>query len=310
MTARPRIHRRWVLAVAVAGLGLAACVPLKQPPPEAPAAPALEKYEVRFDEPGPHNWLVPAGVHAAEFILYGAQGGGTPWRQDGGARGARVRATLAVTPGAVVSVNVGAQGEFDRWDFCGVAIGGWNGGGDGGRAPWYWGGGGGGGATDVRLGGDTLDHRELVAAGGGGAGAGSGNINGQGWGGDPVGSPGHDGTTPGVEGGLPATQGTWGGGGWGNPTPSADGTPGDVGHGGAGGGDLAGCPDPDTEFFGGGGGGGGYYGGGGGGGDAAPGGEQTHAAGGGGGSSYGPPNASMGLSAHEGHGFAVITYSP
>jgi hypothetical protein len=123
-------------------------------------------------------------------------------------------------------------------------VGGYNGGGDG--KEWS---GGGGGATDVRIGGDSLNDRVIVAAGGGGF---------SGWGnsGD-AGQPG--GPSQGCTWQIAAQPGTdSAGGAAGTPCDGTIGTDGSLGQGGNGGYRYSG-----NDF--GGGGGGGYYGGGGGG---------------------------------------------
>ena len=58
------------------------------------------------------TWTVPAGITSATFDLYGAQGGGgdEPGRDPG--LGGRATATIAVTPGASIQVNVGGQGSW------------------------------------------------------------------------------------------------------------------------------------------------------------------------------------------------------
>jgi len=66
---------------------------------------------------GPQAWTVPAGVTSASFDLSGAQGGS-------GGKGARVVATIAVTPGSTLLIYVGGQPAGSG--------GGFNGGGSGG----------------------------------------------------------------------------------------------------------------------------------------------------------------------------------
>src|SRR5262245_34249485 len=68
------------------------------------------------------TFLVPAGVTALEFDVSGAQGGG-----EYGGLGARVRGTLAVTPGELLAFLVGGIGLTGS---AGTG-GGWNGGGSG-----------------------------------------------------------------------------------------------------------------------------------------------------------------------------------
>ena len=98
------------------------------------------------------TWTVPDGVTAVAVEVDGAQGGDP----DYGGLGGRVQATLAVTPGETLQVNVGGQGAW---------LGGGFGGGGGNCCAW-----GGGGASDIRRGGTTLNDRVVVAGGGGAAG--------------------------------------------------------------------------------------------------------------------------------------------
>ena len=190
------------------------------------------------------SFTVPADVFVLRVVLEGAQG-----FAPGGGKGARVQATLPVTPGQVLAVYVGGQGA--------TTAGGFNGGAAGND--------GGGGASDLRAQPGGLADRLLVAGGGGGAGGpgeayredmspqvaayagGNGGDSGQ------AGAPGAG--PAGVLGlqGYPGTA-TAGGGSGGN------GTSGSLGAGGAGGPSQGGLASP------GGGGGGGLYGGAGGGG--------------------------------------------
>ncbi|HNC14476.1 MAG TPA: glycine-rich protein, partial [Solirubrobacterales bacterium] len=111
---------------------------------------------VTFNYTGaPESWTVPYGVTSATFNLYGAQGRGFgPGSSAQGGRGGWARATIPVTANSVVTFRVGGRGVANG--------GGYNGGGSGGY--------GGGGATDIRIGGDALADRVLVAGGGGGGG--------------------------------------------------------------------------------------------------------------------------------------------
>jgi len=176
------------------------------------------------------TYPVPAGVTAVAVDLVGAAGG--PANGGGGAGlGGRVQATLAVTPGQVLTIYVGQVG--------GSPTGGYNGGGTGDNV------GGGGGASDVRAGGAALSNRVLVAGGGGGGG--------------------YTATTGGNGGGLSAQAGAdYSGGG------SGGGSGGTATAGGAGGSSYGYTGSAGSAGSGGGGnyvaggGGGGYYGGGGG----------------------------------------------
>ena len=127
---------------------------------------------------GATTWVVPAGVHTATFDLAGARGGIGVFQSQAG-RGARVVATIAVTPGETLQINVGGEGGgYLSWPTraeAGRGKGGWNGGGDGGLGPGDDNGPyqapGGGGASDVRRDADgdyVLADRILTAGGGGG----------------------------------------------------------------------------------------------------------------------------------------------
>ncbi|MGH9034038.1 MAG: PE family protein, partial [Acidimicrobiia bacterium] len=58
-------------------------------------------------------WTVPAGVTEATFDLLGAQGGAGagPGDSGTGGKGGRTEATLSVTPGETLGINVGCQGD-------------------------------------------------------------------------------------------------------------------------------------------------------------------------------------------------------
>lgn len=263
----------------------------------------------------PQTWTVPEGVCRVVVDAFGAQGGageGNPAIMMGsqgethgyfalpepGGKGARVTATISVTPGSQVEVRVGGAGDGgqnpDREvpaDPTGThpGTGGWNGGGHGGQAaPGTNRAGGGGGATDVRVGGSSLTDRVVVAAGGGGSGAGSGVGSpdfGDGSGGDSsaAGKPGaftiQSLVTPasaepeslgqGAQPGGPATATEGGPGGIGAVWQRSEGSPGldgSLGTGGAGAASTSSTGENDyLGGFVGGGGGGGLYGGGGGG---------------------------------------------
>jgi glycine rich protein len=180
------------------------------------------------------TWVVPPGVTQATFDLRGA---------SGGANGGRATASIPLTPGESVQVNVGGSGSS----------GGFNGGGQSEVSP-------GGGATDIRIGGTALTDRVLVAGGGGGGmsappipggqpagGGGGGGLNGQMGGAVLDGAGGPGGTQTGGGGSFCGTgSGTLGKGG--------DSLPGSTPGGGGGGGYYGG----GAGCLGGGGGGSGY----------------------------------------------------
>ncbi len=225
------------------------------------------------------SWVVPPGVTVASFELLGAAGGKTflVGGASGGA-GGHVKATISVTPGQTMPINVGCAGGNSMPMFVRGA-GGFGGdrGGSSGFADTDAGGG--GGSTDVRQGGAGEGNRVLVAGGGGGAGAVFAPFTGGGGtGGGSSGTAGGDGGGPfdTVHGGGDGTQLVAGGGGTGSSTPTSDGHSATGGTGGDGG------SVPTSPGVAGGGGGGGYFGGGGGGGDR----EDTAGGGGGGGSGF------------------------
>lgn len=101
------------------------------------------------------TYTVPSWAHSIDVTLEGAQGGtdfGTSTNYGG-----KLTATLAVTPADTLYIYVGSMPSDTS--------GGFNGGGAGDN-----GGRGGGGASDIRVGGNALANRVLVAGGGGGAG--------------------------------------------------------------------------------------------------------------------------------------------
>lgn len=239
------------------------------------------------------TFIVPAGVTQVTVVAHGGMGGGFNYYPSNASPGfpGRVYATIPVQPGDKLYVFVGGSGKH----------GGFNGGAPGGTSEEgrYAAGYAGGGASDVRLGGDALKDRIIVAAGGGGAGA-AVYTYGYGYGGDGGGlfgkSGGGGGSGASGGGGAGGTQsegGSGGPGGVGGYSSSYDkGQPG--GNGSLWLGGNGGNSSPYYYGGGGGGGGGGYYGGGGGGGGATFYVSQYYASeggGGGGGSSYVEPNA-------------------
>lgn len=114
----------------------------------------LQTIQFDFTE-AEQTWVVPNGVTQIEVGLFGAQGNNGTGTEPGlGGLGAVVSGMLAVTPGETIYIYVGGQN-------------GYNGGGAAGNGN----DGNGGGATDIRSGGNTIDHRVAIAGGGGGGGA-------------------------------------------------------------------------------------------------------------------------------------------
>lgn len=241
------------------------------------------------------TFIVPAGVKRLTIVARGGEADGFLPGLSG-----RVYAIIPVHPSDKLYVFVGGSGRD----------GGFNGGGAGGTAGYgYYTeyGAGGGGASDVRIDGDRLKDRVIVAAGGGGGGDSWANYRwayggkGGGLAGKAGGGLGYGNTGGGGGGGTQSQGGSGGAGGLGRQS-GANGQPGVGGALGVGGDGGNGGPGPYCGgsygyCYGmpGGGGGGGYYGGGGGGGGAA--GYDTgnyygnQSGGGGGGSSYVEPRA-------------------
>lgn len=138
--------------------------------PDAPVGPAMFTYTGAAE-----LFTVPAGVTAVSIEALGAAGGDGYNADDPaatvkglGGPGGSVTATLAVTPGQQLHIRVGGRGA--NATSAGPGAGGFNGGGAGADSmynPMYFGAGG-GGASDVRLAGDALADRIVVAGGGGG----------------------------------------------------------------------------------------------------------------------------------------------
>jgi hypothetical protein len=219
------------------------------------------------------TWLVPSGITLITVDAYGAQGGAN-WVNNTNF-GGRVQADVPVIPGSTIYIYVGEQPS--------ALAGGFNGGGTGEGA-----GIGGGGASDIRIGGATLNDRVIVAAGAGGAGYWASEHVVGGVGGGLIGGDGYR-NTAGNPGGAGGTQTATG-----NGTCASFNNPIVAGGFGFGGSSIScGC-----EGYGG---GGGWYGGGG----------SGNCRGGGGGSSYTLPAATNVIhtsGARTGHGEITISY--
>ncbi len=165
----------------------------------ASAAPASATTETFNYTGAAQTWTVPAGVTEATFDLYGAQGDGDEDTVFDPGLGGQATATIAVTrrhldpgerrwsgvlpPGRLQRRRRGAVDNFGQL------------------------GTGGGGASDIRIGGTTLEDRVLVAGGGGGGG-GASCSNGSAVGGDGGGLVGLPGTSSGCPGGVGGGGGT------------------------------------------------------------------------------------------------------
>ena len=129
-----------------------------------------------FTTVGESTFVVPSGVSHINVTVNGAQGGGGQGNGCEGGPGAVVTATLPVTAGETLYIEVGGDGG-DVETVAGAGVAGSGGGGVGGLVGSGFGGGGGGGASDIRAlpAADALspsDTRLVVAGGGGGGGDG------------------------------------------------------------------------------------------------------------------------------------------
>ncbi len=289
--------RRYALGISAAASLLSACsggssVPIAES--TVAGASGLKNHQTFSLTGNGQTFIVPAGVRRLTVVAHGGAGAGSVDYGYTGLPG-RVYAVIPVHPGDKLYVFVGASGEH----------GGFNGGGVGGApGSGTYQGYTGGGASDVRMGGDRLKDRIIVAAGGGASGdsvayGDAPGGNGGGLVGKSGGASGR-GSGGGGGGGTQYQAGSGGAGGIGtqsrNGQPGGNGSLGLGGNGGDGG-PGNGCGSYGLCFGGpGGGGGGGYYGGGGGGGGGAGYASEgrsdgSQGGGGGGGSSYVEPRA-------------------
>ena len=197
------------------------------------------------------TWTVPTGVTSLQVVAKGAKGGnGNDVNNPNspGGKGGTVSATLTVTAGSTFYIYVGGQGKSGQFADADDGTRAFNGGGlifgyryDG------TGNGGGGGATDIRIGGNALSNRVLVAGGGGGgvidndqrAGGAGGGLEG--------------GAGEGANAGQGGTQSAGGAGGssmFGNGNSGSLGIGGDAQGGGGGGGGYYGGGSGIRDFFG------------------------------------------------------------
>ncbi|HEX4013556.1 MAG TPA: hypothetical protein VHX17_06665 [Candidatus Cybelea sp.] len=303
---------RYALSSCVAATMLAGCG-ASQPPIGAygvSGAMQVPSHRRTFQYTGKEqSFKVPAGVTQVTITASGASGAAgwdyyfKSYAAPGGL-GGRIKATIPVTPRGRLALFVGGSGEH----------GGFNGGGESGDCN---GGcnGYGGGASDVRLGGDQLADRVVVAGGGGGGGGAGACLSTScgyskgGAGGIGGGHKGASGRSGGgylrAHGGKGATGNSGGNGGAGGIS-GCDGSSGKL---------AAGGPGQSRCGGNGGGGGAGYYGGGGGGGGGkeyvSSSGFSGAGGGGGGGSAFAESGAShvrMTGGVNRGDGLVVITW--
>jgi hypothetical protein len=121
------------------------------------AAPVTFSYNGTNGSDGSaQTYTVPSGIYSLSVVAVGANG------QDGvsgfGGQGGKVEALVRVTPGQMLTITVGGTPQ--------TPSGGYNGGGSGGTSSGS-NNGAGGGATDIRLNGNELTNRVIVAGAGG-----------------------------------------------------------------------------------------------------------------------------------------------
>lgn len=171
----------------------------------------------------PTGWEVPTGVQKVVLECFG--GSGDRGYNESGGHGGHAIGSLEVTAGDILYIDFSPGGSSSDGKYAG------------------------GDSADVRVGGESLTDRILVAGGGGAAGYNSGDNGGPGAGGADVGE---DGPPTGKSSTSAAQGGTQSQGGAGADTYIQNGDPGEFGAGG------------DPADTGPGGGGAGWYGGGGG----------------------------------------------
>jgi hypothetical protein len=218
-----------------------------------------------FRTPGTGDFVVPPEIYVLELSVSGGGGGGGGGDAQGGSSGYSghlITQRIEVTPGDVISVDVGGGGGAGVYSAGGGAgsggtsASGYNGGNGANAGPsgLSGGGGGGGAATVVRQNGTTI----IVAAGGGGGGGGGRRGGGRGQTGTVLNT-----TTAGLPGSSLSGDGGGGGGGGGGVNGGGGGSAGNSDTGGSAG--IDGTDTGGTNIGGGssGGGGGGYAGAGG-----------------------------------------------
>jgi gliding motility-associated-like protein len=145
-----------------------------------PCNPVIDQCDVYEYTGAVQQWTVPSGVDTIRVKMWGGAGGGGPDPvfpgQCAGGGGGYTEFSLAVIPGDVLQIKVGAGGQKAIANTGGN--GGWPAGGDGGSGncnelingmPTDVGGaGGGGGRTEIRI---TGSNNQLLAIAGGGGGA-------------------------------------------------------------------------------------------------------------------------------------------
>lgn len=241
-----------------------------------------EVYKRNYNSAGTETFTVPTGVTQITVKMWGAGGGGggggSTITGAAGGGGGSLFATIPVTPGETLTLNVGAGGGGGTYGSNSS-----NGAGGGGYTAVFRGstalavaagGGGAGGGRNAARGG-------AGGAGGGTSGTAGGTVSGGGGGGGATASAGG---TAGTSTNNPGTAGASLQGGAGADGRNAAGADGGAANGGSPGGAAGGTRNILQTRAGGAGGGGGYFGGGGGGGSANTNGQSG--GGGGGGSSY------------------------
>ena len=135
---------------------------------------SYEKTEYPYIDPSTQPYTIELTKGKYLFECYGASGDDSL-----GGKGAYTSAFATIDKHSTFYVYVGGKGSNINYDGT-IALGGFNGGGNGGKAlnKTYSSGGGGGGASDIRLNGgewnniESLNSRIMVAGGGGGGGFG------------------------------------------------------------------------------------------------------------------------------------------
>jgi hypothetical protein len=110
------------------------------------------------------SFIVPSGVNYLDVLVWGGGGGSYVNKSAYAGYGLLLSAHIPITSGTICYLYVGGQGMGYDWprNFTPPFMGGFNGGGNGNSAYGYAG----GGASDIRIGGNTMQDRVVVAGGG------------------------------------------------------------------------------------------------------------------------------------------------
>ena len=108
------------------------------------------------------SFIVPSGVNYLDVLVWGGGGGSYVNQSAYAGYGLLLSANIPITSETICYLYVGGQGMGYDWPHATPFMGGFNGGGNGSSAYGYAG----GGASDIRIGGNAIQDRVVVAGGG------------------------------------------------------------------------------------------------------------------------------------------------